>query len=66
MTPEEVIDVIKRSGPEEEGAEDSHRIKVGVTAKSKDDQKYVCCNADEAIRAHLWTEVYWKAILIQL
>jgi NADP-reducing hydrogenase subunit HndC len=48
MTPEEVIDVIKRSGLRGRGGGGFPTgLKWEFTAKSKDDQKYVCCNADE-------------------
>ncbi len=48
MTPEEVIDTIKKSGLRGRGGGGfPSGLKWEFTAKSKDDQKYVCCNADE-------------------
>jgi len=48
MTPEEVIDSIKKSGLRGRGGGGFPTgLKWEFTAKSKDDQKYVCCNADE-------------------
>ncbi|HOV25923.1 MAG TPA: NADH-quinone oxidoreductase subunit NuoF [Pseudobacteroides sp.] len=48
MTPEEVIDTIKRSGLRGRGGGGFPTgLKWEFTAKSQDDQKFVCCNADE-------------------
>jgi len=48
MTPQEVIDTIKRSGLRGRGgAGFPTGNKWEFAARSKDDQKYVCCNADE-------------------
>lgn len=48
MTPEEVIDTVKKSGLRGRGGGGFPTgLKWEFTAKSKDDQKYVCCNADE-------------------
>jgi NADP-reducing hydrogenase subunit HndC len=48
MTPEEVVDTIKKSGLRGRGGGGfPSGLKWEFTAKAKDDQKYVCCNADE-------------------
>lgn len=48
MTPEQVIDTIKRSGLRGRGgAGFPTGMKWEFASKSRDDQKYVCCNADE-------------------
>jgi len=48
MTPEEVIDTIKKSGLRGRGGGGFPTgLKWEFTAKSQDDQKFVCCNADE-------------------
>ncbi|HEY8422917.1 MAG TPA: NADH-quinone oxidoreductase subunit NuoF [Thermoclostridium sp.] len=48
MTPEQVIDVMKRSGLRGRGgAGFPTGLKWEFAAKAKGDQKYVCCNADE-------------------
>lgn len=48
MTPEQVIDVVKKSGLKGRGgAGFPTGLKWEFTAKSKGEQKYVCCNADE-------------------
>ncbi|AKL96714.1 NAD(P)-dependent iron-only hydrogenase diaphorase component flavoprotein [Clostridium aceticum] len=48
MTPEEVIDVVKRSGLRGRGGGGfSTGLKWEFTAKAEADQKYVACNADE-------------------
>jgi len=48
MTPEQVIDTIKRSGLRGRGgAGFPTGLKWEFARKSQDDQKYVCCNADE-------------------
>ncbi|NTV89953.1 MAG: NADH-quinone oxidoreductase subunit F, partial [Clostridiales bacterium] len=48
MTPEQVIDVVKKSGLRGRGgAGFPTGLKWEFTAKAKGDQKYVCCNADE-------------------
>jgi len=48
MTPAEVIDTIKRSGLRGRGGGGFPTgLKWEFASKSKDDQKYVCCNADE-------------------
>ncbi|HBM76373.1 MAG TPA: NADH-quinone oxidoreductase subunit F, partial [Clostridiaceae bacterium] len=48
MTPQEVIDTIKKSGLRGRGgAGFPTGVKWQFAANSKDDQKYVCCNADE-------------------
>lgn len=48
MTPQDVIDTIKRSGLRGRGgAGFPTGNKWEFAARSKDDQKYVCCNADE-------------------
>lgn len=48
MTPEQVIDVIKKSGLKGRGgAGFPTGLKWEFTARAKGDQKYVCCNADE-------------------
>lgn len=48
MTPEEVIDVVKRSGLRGRGGGGFPTgLKWEFTAKAKADQKYVVCNADE-------------------
>ncbi|MDF2632874.1 MAG: NADH-quinone oxidoreductase subunit, partial [Caproiciproducens sp.] len=48
MTPEEVIDVIKKSGLRGRGgAGFPTGLKWSFAAKNQADQKYVCCNADE-------------------
>lgn len=48
MTPEQVIDTIKKSGLRGRGgAGFPTGLKWEFAAKAKGDQKYVCCNADE-------------------
>lgn len=48
MTPEQVIDVVKKSGLKGRGgAGFPTGLKWEFTARAKGDQKYVCCNADE-------------------
>ncbi len=48
MTPQEVIDTLKKSGLRGRGgAGFLTGLKWEFAAKSQDDQKYVCCNADE-------------------
>lgn len=48
MTPEQVIDIMKRSGLRGRGgAGFPTGLKWEFAAKAKGDQKYVCCNADE-------------------
>ena len=48
MTPEQVIDVVKKSGLKGRGgAGFPSGLKWEFTARAKGDQKYVCCNADE-------------------
>lgn len=48
MTPEQVIDTVKKSGLRGRGGGGFPTgLKWEFTYKSKDDQKYVCCNADE-------------------
>lgn len=48
MTPEQVIDVIKKSGLRGRGgAGFPTGMKWEFAAKQQNDQKYVCCNADE-------------------
>ncbi len=48
MTPEQVIDTIKRSGLRGRGGGGfSTGLKWQFAAQNKADQKYVCCNADE-------------------
>jgi len=48
MTPEEVIETIKKSGLRGRGGGGFPTgLKWEFASKSKDDQKYVCCNADE-------------------
>ncbi|HHW48730.1 MAG TPA: NADH-quinone oxidoreductase subunit NuoF [Clostridiaceae bacterium] len=48
MTPQEVIDTIKKSGLRGRGGGGFPTgLKWEFASKSKDDQKYVCCNADE-------------------
>lgn len=48
MTPEQVIDTVKKAGLRGRGgAGFPTGLKWEFASKSKDDQKYVCCNADE-------------------
>ncbi|RCX20149.1 NAD(P)-dependent iron-only hydrogenase diaphorase component flavoprotein [Anaerobacterium chartisolvens] len=48
MSPEQVIDTVKKSGLRGRGgAGFPTGLKWEFASKSKDDQKYVCCNADE-------------------
>lgn len=48
MTPEQVIETVKKSGLRGRGgAGFPTGLKWEFASKSKDDQKYVCCNADE-------------------
>ena len=48
MTPEQVIDTIKKSGLRGRGGGGFPTgLKWEFAARSQDDQKYVCCNADE-------------------
>ncbi|MDP4179865.1 MAG: NADH-quinone oxidoreductase subunit NuoF [Bacillota bacterium] len=48
MTPEQVIDTVKKSGLRGRGGGGfPSGLKWEFTAKANDDQKYVCCNADE-------------------
>ncbi len=48
MTPEQVIDTVKKSGLRGRGGGGFPTgLKWEFTSKAKDDQKYVCCNADE-------------------
>lgn len=48
MTPQEVVDTIKKSGLRGRGGGGfPSGLKWEFTAKAQDDQKYVCCNADE-------------------
>ncbi len=48
LTPEEVVDVVKRSGLRGRGGGGFPTgIKWGLAQKPKSDVKYVCCNADE-------------------
>lgn len=48
MTPDQVIDTVKKSGLRGRGgAGFPTGMKWEFASKSKDDQKYVCCNADE-------------------
>ncbi|HEY9060188.1 MAG TPA: NADH-quinone oxidoreductase subunit NuoF [Pseudobacteroides sp.] len=48
MTPGEVVDTIKKSGLRGRGGGGfPSGLKWEFTAKAQDDQKYVCCNADE-------------------
>lgn len=48
MTPQEVIDVLKKSGLRGRGGGGFPTgMKWEFAARSQDDQKYVCCNADE-------------------
>ena len=48
MTPEQVIDTMKKAGLRGRGgAGFPTGLKWEFASKSKDDQKYVCCNADE-------------------
>ncbi len=48
LTPEEVVDIVKRSGLRGRGGGGFPTgIKWGLAQKPKSDVKYVCCNADE-------------------
>ena len=48
LTPEEVVDIVKRSGLRGRGGGGFPAgIKWGLAQKPKSDVKYVCCNADE-------------------
>ncbi len=48
LTPEEVVDIVKRSGLRGRGGGGFPAgIKWGLAQKPKSDMKYVCCNADE-------------------
>jgi NADH:ubiquinone oxidoreductase subunit F (NADH-binding) len=56
MTPEDVIEEVKKSGLRGRGGGGFPTgIKWSLCAPNQADQKYVVCNADEATPAHLWT-----------
>ena len=63
MTPEQVIDEMKRSGLRGRGgAGFSTGTKWELCRQAKGDQKYMICNADEGRpRALSWTAASWKA-----
>ena len=59
MEPDEVIDIVTKSGLRGRGgAGFPTGKKWRSTADSKGDVKYVVCNADEETRELLWIEVY--------
>ena len=65
MTPEQVINTIKKSGLRGRGGGGFPTgLKWEFTLKAQGDQKYVACNADEGDPVHLWIEVYLRVILI--
>lgn len=66
MTPEEVIDIVKRSGLRGRGGGGFPTgLKWEATRKSKGDIKYIICNADEGDPGAFMDEVYLRVIPIQ-
>ncbi len=63
MTPEAVIDEIKRSGLRGRGGGGFPTgLKWNLPANTRPIKKYVVCNADEGTRELLWTVRLWKGI----
>ena len=63
MSPEEIIDEVKKSGLRGRGGGGFSAGRKWATCRKNEGDRYVICNADEATREPIWTAVYWKAIL---
>ena len=64
MTPARVVEEMKASGLRGRGGAGfptGVKWEAGMKAVSEDGRKFMVCNADEGIPAHLWTEASWRA-----